>query len=225
MSMRNISKLISICWLVGLAFTMSCSKDDENPCVQAGGPIVTDTRMVDNFHSIEAVWVGNIYLTQGTSQVLEIVTHENILNLITTTVANGVLDLQLTGCTQGDLDLDVFITVPELRGVSLSGVGDIIGQTDFQTDNLAISLEGVGNVNFSGQANSFDLSISGVGNVSAFGLTAETCTIVISGSGDVEVTATNQLDVTISGTGNVYYKGNPMITSSISGSGSVIDSN
>lgn len=224
--MKKYRKLLSIIPMVGLAWLISCDKDENDPCVQVGGPIVTETRTVSSFHSIEAILVGNIILTQGSTQDLQITTHQNVLDIITTTVSNGVLNLELTGCTQGELDqLDVFITIPELRSIDFTGVGDIISLTDFQTDALAISLEGVGNVDFSGQTNSFNLMITGEGNVSAFGLTAGTCTIVVSGSGNTEVTVTDQLDVTISGAANVYYKGYPTVTSSISGSGTVVDSN
>ena len=121
--------------------------------------------------------------------------------------------------------MDILITLPELRSISLSGVSEVIGLTDFQTDELSISISGTGDINLSGQTNSLDLSISGLANISMYGTTTKNCTIDIFGEGDVEITVTDQLDVNISGIGDVFYKGNPSITSSISGIGNVVDGN
>ncbi len=51
---------------------------------------------------------------------------------------------------------------------------------------------------------------------------ADEAVTYISGSGNTEITANNQLKVTIAGSGNVYYRGTPVITTTIAGSGAVI---
>jgi hypothetical protein len=77
----------------------------------------------------------------------------------------------------------------------------------------------------SGACNTFEITSSGVGNVYAFALVAQNGNITILGTGNVEVTVVDLLDVSINGAGNVSYKGNPAITSVISKSGRLIDEN
>ena len=53
----------------------------------------------------------------------------------------------------------------------------------------------------------------------------EKADVTISGSGDAEVTVSDDLDVKITGSGDVYYKGNPDLDVNITGSGEVINAN
>jgi hypothetical protein len=61
--------------------------------------------------------------------------------------------------------------------------------------------------------------------VSAFNLEAKNADVEIRGSGDVEVFATDFLNVDIDGSGDVFYKGNPEITLRIDGSGELENAN
>ncbi|MBK6634921.1 MAG: DUF2807 domain-containing protein [Chitinophagaceae bacterium] len=84
-------------------------------------------------------------------------------------------------------------------------------------------MAGSGNINFSqGTAQNFISTIAGSGSVYAFGMQAVHADIIISGSGNQEISAGNNLKVNIAGSGNVYYKGTPVINVHISGSGAVI---
>ena len=59
----------------------------------------------------------------------------------------------------------------------------------------------------------------------AFDFLVNDCNIEIEGSGDVEVSCSDNLNVEIDGSANVYYKGTPTIDTDIRGSGYVIQSN
>jgi hypothetical protein len=187
--------------------------------------IITETRTVNPFHSISSEIVGDIYITEAAEQLLSIVTHENILGITETTVSGGTLEITLDGCVEEMDRFDVFISIPEIKSISFTGVGNIIAANDWITNTLDISFTGVGNTNLRGTSNDLSIELTGVGDVNAFNMSALKSDISISGVGDVRITAIDQLDVTISGTGDVYYKGNPVINSSISGTGSVIDAN
>ena len=84
---------------------------------------------------------------------------------------------------------------------------------------------GSGKIKLTGIADDLDLGISGSGDYKGFSLEAITTEVQISGSGEVEVLVTDQLDVRISGSGDVYYKGFPELDIEISGSGEVVNEN
>ena len=214
--------------LLGLFLFSSCTTDSDDDCLDSLGPIVTEIRDVDDFHSIVLKGIGNIFLTQGSTKSLSIETNEELLIRLETTVSNETLtvDLSEKDCIIRDIDkLDIFITIPNIESLSVGGVGNITAQNDFDLESLNISLDGVGNATLRGKTDFLETSSSGVGNIHAFDMTAEKCNIVITGVGNVEVTVTSELDVNINGSGNVFYKGNPTVTVDISGSGNVRDSN
>ena len=74
---------------------------------------------------------------------------------------------------------------------------------------------------FSGTADFHEITISGAGEIKAFDLKSKSLHLRISGAGDAEVYATEELKVKISGAGKVRYKGNPKVEKKISGAGSI----
>ena len=115
--------------------------------------------------------------------------------------------ISMTG-TMEDLDCDI------------SGSGDMdLGVT---ADQINATISGSGDFEMWGVANSGQFKISGSGSINAYELLLQECYATISGSGDMEVTVEDYLNVNISGSGSVYYMGSPEIDTKISGSGNVI---
>jgi len=197
------------------------------PCLRADGSILTETRDLDSFHSIWTDVVAKIELTQGSPQEVKIEGYENILDVVETNVADGVLVMRYNQCVNnraGD-ELKVTITLADLNNLTLSGVGDIISQNDLDLEDLAISMSGVGNITLKGKVQNLDITSSGVGGINSFDLTSQTTTVSSSGVGDVKVTVIQELNAYLSGMGNVLYKGHPSVNASVSGFGKVIDAN
>jgi hypothetical protein len=140
--------------------------------------------------------------------------------------------------------VNVYITMPELTGLGVSGSGkaeilDAINNADnlslsvsgsgrlltagLITDNLNCSISGSGNITIGseGNADNGDISISGSGNYSGEAFEIDNLKISVSGSGNCLCKAGDSLNATISGSGNVTYKGNPRIDARVSGSGHV----
>ncbi len=222
---KTIFKNLAIL-LFALVVQSGCDSDDGSSCLIPSNNIISENRQLEDFNSISLEGLGNIFLTQESPQMVRIETHENILPLLETRVTNQQLLIEFDECVDGQVEkLDIYISIPEIEGLNIAGIGDITGQNSFDLDDLEIFISGVGGLTLNGTANNIDINSSGVGNVHAFELTSNTCDINIMGSGNVETTATDVLNVTINGAGNVFYKGNPTITSNISGSGLVIDAN
>jgi hypothetical protein len=216
--------LVLVCLLFLL--TASCTSDDSgviDTTIEGSGIIVSQDRTVATFHSVNVLGVAVVLITQGPSQSVEIETDSNIIDHIDTSVLNGVLNISSDVEYSTSHGVIVFLEMAEVRRIDVTGVGTIVGQNDFTSDDLIVNLAGVGNITVSGTADSLVATLTGVGNIDAEDLEVDTCTVVISGIGDCRVHATQELSATISGSGNVYYAGNPpSVSSTITGAGNLI---
>lgn len=229
--------------LLGLfAFTITTTfAQSWNKGEMGKGPIVTKTLNLSDFNSLSLNIAGNLYLRQGNRQQVEVEGQQNIIDLLTTEVKNNHWKIKFDRNVSNYKNLKVYVTIPDLTYLGLSGSGDIVTQGKFTnlkdvgigvsgSGNLSLALDardiktrlsGSGDVDLSGSGNALSIQISGSGNVSARELSVNECEVRISGSGDVRVDVRNQLEVAISGSGDVQYSGNPSVRSKVSGSGEV----
>ncbi len=227
--MKCIRPLLSACVLL----ILSCTSDvninypdtsSEN-CLDGQGTIVSETRILGDFHSIDTTIFADILITQGPKEDMIIEAQPNILHEIISEVVNGELRLRLNRCVNITQAAKVHITIPEISELTMTGVGDIIAQNEFDLTDLNINLTGVGNFDLQGATETLDITLLGVGEVKAFEMNSNVCNLQLTGVGDVEVFVNEELNVTITGTGTIFFKGNPTVNSTITGSGSVVDAN
>jgi hypothetical protein len=230
--------------LITISSVTSCKKD----CFPSNGkgPAVTVIYSVPAFHSVRLAIDGNVHLTQGNVQKLEISAQQNILDKLSLEVVNGKLVIGFdNNCGSINYQtLEIYITIPEVKEIGISGSGNIVTSNTIQSNNLSFDISGSGNVtaavqttsvssnisgsgniNMSGIASIVKFTVSGSGNLRGYQLETLDADITVSGSGDVETTVENNLNVTVSGSGSVRYKGHPAVNSSISGSGSITHMN
>lgn len=222
-----------ILWFMSLIM-LACSSDvnidfpnnfPPNNCLSGQGSIVSENRTLADFHSINTTIVADIFLTQGPKEDIIIEAQQNILDVTRTEVVNGELRLSFDRCVNILQRVKVHITIPDIKKLTLTGVGDIIAQNDYDLSDLNVTLTGVGDVSLRGIATMIDITITGVGDVEAFELVTNICDVRITGVGDAEVFVNDELNITITGDGTVFYKGNPTITSTITGNGRIVDAN
>ena len=211
----------------------SCTSDDNdaNPlvvgdnCLRATGSVVTEFRDLGNFTGIQNAIPANVLITQGPVEAVRIDAPANILEEMITSVDNNTLNIRINQCID-DLDnVNIFVTIPEIERLLLTGVGNMSTTGSIEADELDITLTGVGNFSLKGRADILDVMLTGVGDINAFQFETDICNINISGVGDAEVFVNDELNVTITGLGSVFYLGTPTVTSTITGTGSVIDAN
>lgn len=224
-------KILKLILVLAVLLNFSCDLDSDNNfnsgnnCIDGQGVIVSETRVLNDFNSINSAIYADIILTQGPQEDVIIEAQENILNEIETTIVNDELRLNLNRCVDIIESVKVYITIPDIQSLTLTGVGRFVAQNDLSLTNLDITLTGVGDFNLKGTVNNLDILLTGVGDTKAFDLISEFCNVSITGVGDVEVFANEELNVAITGVGDVFYMGSPDLTINITGSGSVIDSN
>ncbi len=200
-----------------------------------------EERDVAEFSGISLGISADLYLSQGSPQKLVIQASEEDLAKIETVVKDGHLKIKTDNYMSRLKDVKIWITVPEIEALNLSGSGKIIAETpvntneleckvsgsgkinidELKTDEFEAAVSGSGRITMAGTAGEAEISISGSGSVSAGGLTVDECEIRISGSGGCEIDATGELDAAISGSGRVTYYSNPQVDARVSGSGKV----
>lgn len=196
-----------------------------NNCIDGQGAIVTETRTVNDFHSINNLIVADIFLTQGPKEDIILEAQQNILDQLKTIVVNNELRLSFTRCVDIQEKVKIYISIPDIKNLTVTGVGDLVAQNDFNLSELNVVLTGVGDVILKGITSELNIMLTGVGNVKTFQFNTDLCDATLTGVGDIEVFVNDQLNVNLTGVGNVYYKGNPTISATITGSGSVVDAN
>jgi hypothetical protein len=215
--------------------------------IELSDDVVSETREVEMFEKIVFEGVGDIEITQGETQSLEIEGDSNILEQIITETKDGTLRIShkssLWNLFQFDsAKVSVKLVSPKISGLHIIGIGDING-SNLEGESLGVSISGSGDVDLkqvrfdeidsriigngditiSGQTIVQVVSISGSGSYNGEKLSSTEAGVRISGSGDVFVDVKELLDVSITGSGDVKYSGSPELREGkVSGSGSIL---
>lgn len=208
------------------------------------GPMTTQTRNVPEFHSVSTSGSHQVLFVYDTLNTnISIQAGSNLIPYITTDVQNGILYIEEEPNNIRNNKL-VKITVPvnEINGLYFLGSGTCSGGPIFSPNGLTLGLYGSGAVNLNVNTSSSQIETDGSGSLSLHGfspicnlnatgsgqfngrnLITEHSVISLSGSGQVEVYATENLEALLTGSGSIRYWGHPNNTSfQITGSGSII---
>jgi hypothetical protein len=204
--------------------------------------VTTKDFEVSDFDRLSFSGIGNIIITQGDTESLKVEAESNVIERLE--ISSGGKKLKI-GFKNNFFNIiptkpvNFYLSVKDLREISMSGVGSIkcdnLATDDLSIDSsgagsvdmnltttvLEVALSGAGKVNLAGQTQSQSIDISGAGSYSAKEFTSKDCEVSISGLGRAIVNATDTLDVNMSGLGTVEYVGKPAVSQDISGGGSV----
>lgn len=186
-----------------------------------------DRRSIDvsGFDGVNLGGSGIAYITQGSGFSVEFVGSDELFEEMQFEVRSNKLNIGRKGKSswgRSSGKYEVYITMPEIHDLSVSGSGKMIIEKTFSTDDLDLVVSGSGRLQTRVKAKSVDAVISGSGQIEIIG-EASSLDAKISGSGKVngkQFTVAN-VDASISGSGNVYVKATDSIESRISGSGSI----
>ncbi|MDQ2692022.1 MAG: DUF2807 domain-containing protein [Chloroflexota bacterium] len=214
------------------------------PGERGSGNVVSETREVSDFQTVEISYPAEVLIRQGNTESLEIEAEDNLLPNLKTEVNNGRLEVFYR--REGGKHVNptetvrITIVVKDLQNVDFSSAGELIIE-QLNTDSLEVSLSGAGNLELegievnalqvdlsgagsgtaSGVADDLDLSISGFGDFDAGDLHSQEARVEISGAGSATVWADEELDASVSGAGSVNYYGTAAVTRDVSGVGGV----
>ena len=206
-----------------------------------------ETRDVKDFTKVSFGVSGNLYINIGPEFKVVLEGEKRYLDEIITEVSGGKLVIKNENWRMNNWRMNekvtVYITMPELNGLGVSGsgkaeikdavkTGDLnlsvsgsgkLYASDITVSNLDCSISGSGDISLGGGGSSSKagISISGSGNYFGEAFKISSAEIHISGSGNCECNVTESLRASISGSGNVTYGGNPKLDAHVSGSGKV----
>ncbi|MHC1702571.1 MAG: head GIN domain-containing protein [Tenuifilaceae bacterium] len=234
--MKNLSFLFKGLSIVALSLVLISSSFAQK----------SEERNVSGFTGIGLSISADIYLTQASNYKFVIEGDADYLEKIETIVDGDVLKIKNKERFNFDFNnkkVKIYISMPQINSLNISGSGDIKAQSAIKTDDLKIKISGSGNINVDNlSAKNLSIGISGSGDIHIAGtdivesasytisgsgkiknenLQCKRVEIQVSGSGDVKVWAVDELKSKVSGSGDVYYKGRPIVDSKSSGSGGI----
>jgi hypothetical protein len=189
----------------------------------------SEIRSLESFNKIVIGGNSKVYLTKGSPQEVKVET-KNKLSEVETNVSYNALHID-------GKPSSIYITIPELTGIVISGNGEVRTASAFQGESLkleisgsgkilmpvevtslVLEISGMGKLHLSGSAQHMKLSIMGNGTVDAQDLRLTDADADISGVGKMSIDVTENLNMNISGVGKIYYKSEPKnITRQVSG--------
>jgi hypothetical protein len=237
---RSFALIFTI--LLGVFGLSSCNTYE---VIDGSSIVQTEYRRTSYFNRLELYFPAEVIIRQGVAKDIEIVAQGNLINLVISRVSGNTLILDDNGRLRGINNIKIYIQVPDINGVFVSGSGKVISDNKIFSKNISLRLSGSGLIDMALDVNNIleaDLSgsgliflegdtykgiydISGSGKIESFDMHTDITDVAITGSGRCETTAYNNLDVTLSGSGSVWFKGNPRISKYISGSGKIFNAN
>ncbi|MEJ7643813.1 MAG: DUF2807 domain-containing protein [Chryseolinea sp.] len=194
-----------------------------------------ETRKVDTFTKVSFGVSGKLYLRQGSPQKVEIEGKAEVLKEIDIEVQGDRLVIGKEGKWSNwfwsdrddDEEVKVYVTMKDIEGLSVSGSGELIGETRIVAGNLGLNVSGSGNLKIEADASGdLEADVSGSGNLIVKGKCGNFDSDV-SGSGkvDLNLIISKEAEFGISGSGKIEASGSASeVKASISGSGKVLAS-
>lgn len=231
--------MMSLCVMILAGTGLKAQKNS----VKGEGPEVTQDRDGGTFDEIHTHGSFNLQITDAASNAVKVEAQQNLQEYIEIENKGGALHVRnKKGYNiKSDKEIVIHISAPSLKGVYLSGSGNITSTNqlngsgnfevkssgsgnislDIETTSLKISIAGSGNITLKGKTSDLEGRIAGSGNIRAKEMQSANTSVKISGSGSAEVVATQKLDSRIAGSGDVKYWGDASVDSKVQGSGSV----
>jgi len=239
MKTERIHKMNLFTMAIGALAMLSCST------IPSTGQTVKETRNVSAFNEIGLAMSGDVYISQGDRQSVVVEADKDVQEIILTEIRGDMLVIKTENGHWRNLgDVKVYITVPDIRKLSLSGSGEMVCQTQVRAPEITVEISGSGNVTIdklessrisatiTGSGNirlagnneqaSLEAVITGSGSFKAEELSVANADVDITGSGSARVNVLKELETNITGSGSVQYKGNPIVNARSTGSGKTV---
>jgi hypothetical protein len=188
-----------------------------------------EIRNVSSFTKISFRFPGKLYLKQGSPQKVELVGDKKVLEEVETEVDGNRLIIgkeeKWDWKWDDDDKITVYVTMPDIEGVSVSGSGDLVGENRITGRDLDLNVSGSGSLSLDVDASGdVEADVSGSGDIDLKGK-CRTFDSDVSGSGRVvlAMSVAEAADFSVSGSGKIMASGSAdNVKTAISGSGKVL---
>lgn len=222
-----MKKFLNVLFIFSAIITLnSCIyTSDWDSGVSGNGNVVTEAIDVTGFTGVHASSGIDVEISQGDFSA-ELEADENLHEYITVEREGDMLVIDSERNIRKARKKVVYVSLPELDELRISSAGDIIGRTEFECEDLDISISSAGDLDLGVTANRIDISISSSGDCDLYGRTEhlkarlssagdlDACDLVadyvdvrVSSAGDACVFANKEIEMEASSAGNIYYMG------------------
>ncbi|MBC8048346.1 MAG: DUF2807 domain-containing protein [Fimbriimonadaceae bacterium] len=220
--MKQLKTTVLLTLISALIIPASSCRDGKWPCVNGSGESISEVRSVSGFTGVTSEIEATVYVTQGSEFEVRIEAQQNVLDQIRTNVSGNDLEISSERCINNSDPVKIYITMPVVNSLAISGSGSLITQNKITTGDMDIDISGSGEFTSVDSIIASDISmdISGSGNMDLIA-NAPVLSADISGSGDVTIAGYgSSLDLNISGSGEMHTFNFHVLTSDVKISGS-----
>jgi Protein of unknown function (DUF2807). len=225
--MKNLKYFTVI--ILCLAIT-GCINGQFRKSVFGNRNVVKKERPAGQFTSVKVSTGIDLYLTQGDKMSITVEADENLHEYIITEIRGDELYIRHEdniNVREAERER-VYVTMKEIKSLSTSSAGDIIGETPVKTDDLKLDASSAGDIKLEvyaknirvdgsssgditldGEADMIEADLSSAGDLNAYNLKTREADISVSSAGDADVYVTEKLTARASSAGDINYKGDP----------------
>lgn len=212
-----------------------------NICV-AQKSTYTENRQVNNFDKLYSCCGIDVYISEGSSNMIRIeTTHQEFLQYLTTDVINGELKISVKNNQHNkfkNLKTQVFISASNLssikatsganiynsgslnaRDIYISATSGATIRLDLKADNIQCKATSGSEIVLKGSARYAKMAANSAGNINMYEFQLKEADARASSGSDIKLRVSDKLDARASSGGSIKYKGEPKDVNRSSGSG------
>lgn len=225
--MATIIKFL-VALLVSILCT-SCNFDFNITGTKGNGNVVTQQRLSNvAFTKIKASEGLDVYLTKSTATAINVQADENLHDLISTEVKNGVLHIHTLEPIGKANAKKVLVNFTELTEINSSSGADIYTTNFIISDQITVNASSGSDqeltikanhikcnassgadIDLKGKVTSINANASSGAAINALQLVTEQCSSTASSGADVNLNCTKTITAKASSAANISYRGNP----------------
>lgn len=136
-------------------------------CLAGCGKTVTDVRLVENYTSIDIDAVASVCFTQADEYAFRMEGSEELIGATAVEVKDSTLTVsQENTWKKNKGKLAIYISAPELKNVSFTGVGSLRCEGSLECDDVCFTVDAVGSLEVEDlHCRNLRLDFNGVGDV------------------------------------------------------------
>ena len=212
----NVKKIVLLILLISLA--SGCHRFHDE--IVGSAKLQKQKREVGSFNSISTEGAFDLQIVCQKPLSVEVEGDDNVLPLVSTEVSNNVLHIKsLRGYSVSE-PITLRISVPSLAGISATGAGNI-QVSGIGNEKFSIDASGAPTIRTTGETRGLNIDVSGAGKIDTHRLRAAQVVVDSKGISNIEVHASERLDVIVSGPSHVTYEGDAVVNQKVNGPGKV----
>lgn len=224
--MTTLTKIIVATLLAVLL--VSCNFDMNFGVKGNGNVTTTDRALTGDFNAIEVSRGLDVYLTQDEMESIRVQADENLQNIITVEIENGVLNISAEDNISSAASKKVMVNFKTIERISSSSGSDVVSthtiiadelkiytssgsdvELEVEVEHLICESSSGSDIKLSGTTNTFRAEASSGSDIKAAKLKAIKTTANANSGADITVNTSKELTAKANSGGDIKYYGNP----------------